>query len=343
MMKNISVYLLIVLQSLIFVSCGGGGGSSSPLANPSKSVTISGKVIDGYIKDAYVCLDINSNGICEDSEVNTISLDDGSYSFPSITISTNIITVLSKGGFDISAEKSYEGELTSILDTSTLSTQNVVLNLNPFTDLLGKSYINTKDKTINTTLKNKISNIFSIVTLDLNPMQDKYFFSKVQELEHIKNILEVIVLKYKDISLNDEQKIEVRNKIKNSIIKSITQTSNNTLETSSILTDIENEFTIEISENEKTFIINQISQTKSILQMLTSNTSILNSELSQIQYKLSNDLLLAYNKLEDSESSDILEVEELISTRKEINKNLLNFTSLENENYDTPPSVPVLE
>ena len=52
-------------------ACGGSGSSSS----------ISGRVIDGYIQGAQVCLDVNNNMSCDANEPSTTTSADGSYSF----------------------------------------------------------------------------------------------------------------------------------------------------------------------------------------------------------------------------------------------------------------------
>jgi hypothetical protein len=64
----------LVLGTL--VACGGGGSSST------SSSTLSGKVIDGYIVGARVCLDVNSNNKCDAGEPTTISDGTGSYVLP---------------------------------------------------------------------------------------------------------------------------------------------------------------------------------------------------------------------------------------------------------------------
>ncbi len=59
----------------LLVACGGGGeGSSAPGA-------FSGKVIDGYIVGATVCLDLNSNTKCDAGEPSTTTTAGGAYSF----------------------------------------------------------------------------------------------------------------------------------------------------------------------------------------------------------------------------------------------------------------------
>lgn len=82
--------LAVVLSTCVLVACGGGGGSTSstngdllPVAGPGGSPTLtalSGKVIDGYIEGATVCLDLNANQTCDNGEPSATSKADGSYS-----------------------------------------------------------------------------------------------------------------------------------------------------------------------------------------------------------------------------------------------------------------------
>tara|TARA_B110000046_G_scaffold185820_1_gene229573 strand:+ start:5657 stop:7522 length:1866 start_codon:yes stop_codon:yes gene_type:complete len=64
------------------VACGGGGASGLDdddikLEQPA----IAGKVIDGYISGATVCLDLNNNYTCDPDEPNALSGAGGSYTF----------------------------------------------------------------------------------------------------------------------------------------------------------------------------------------------------------------------------------------------------------------------
>jgi len=65
--------LVPALAAAFLVACGGGGGGSA-VTN-----TLSGKVIDGYIKGAKICLDINSNGACDSNEPSAITGAGGAY------------------------------------------------------------------------------------------------------------------------------------------------------------------------------------------------------------------------------------------------------------------------
>ena len=74
----------MALSVLSFLTaCGGGGGGGGAVV----TTNFSGKVIDGYIKNAKVCLDLNSNLKCDDgpggeeAAYTKLSGDGGSYSF----------------------------------------------------------------------------------------------------------------------------------------------------------------------------------------------------------------------------------------------------------------------
>jgi len=63
---------------LVLSACGGGGGGGGgggTSAVQTKATTIT--VIDGYIKDAVVCVDKNENGACDDGETKGTTSADG--------------------------------------------------------------------------------------------------------------------------------------------------------------------------------------------------------------------------------------------------------------------------
>ena len=62
-MKSISASFVLA-SSLFLAACSSGSGDS---------VSLGGKIIDGYIKGATVCLDENNNGACDIGEPSTTS------------------------------------------------------------------------------------------------------------------------------------------------------------------------------------------------------------------------------------------------------------------------------
>jgi uncharacterized protein YkwD len=90
---------IIILSVIFTISCGGGGGGGSVPTS-----TMSGSVIDGYITGATVCLDLNSNNVCDSGEPTTVTTANGAYSFsyPSSTTLTklNVIVKVPAGAID---------------------------------------------------------------------------------------------------------------------------------------------------------------------------------------------------------------------------------------------------
>ena len=79
--------LLFISCSLLLTSCsGGGGGSNSNLSSTESNTgpSIEGRVADGYIRNATVCLDLNRNTVCDPSEPSTLSETGGYYQLSGI-------------------------------------------------------------------------------------------------------------------------------------------------------------------------------------------------------------------------------------------------------------------
>lgn len=92
-MKLRPLFALSLLTSAILTACGGGGGGSN---SQSSGGSISGKVIDGYISGATVCLDLNQNYVCDSGEPSTTTNASGSYtlSYGANTVIENIPVVV---------------------------------------------------------------------------------------------------------------------------------------------------------------------------------------------------------------------------------------------------------
>ena len=73
--SHLPLAALSLATAALLAACG---GSNAPGTGPT---TISGQVIDGYIKGATVCLDLNGNYACDSGEPSATSGDKGAYSF----------------------------------------------------------------------------------------------------------------------------------------------------------------------------------------------------------------------------------------------------------------------
>jgi len=72
---------LISISAIIFlIGCGGSSSSSNSGNDNISKTTINGKVADGYLINAKVCLDKNENYVCDSDEPSSYTKSDGSYS-----------------------------------------------------------------------------------------------------------------------------------------------------------------------------------------------------------------------------------------------------------------------
>lgn len=95
-MKNGRKILGLVTVAFI-IGCG-GGGSSSTSQNSQADNIIKGKVVDGYVKGAKICADLNKNFKCDTNEPATLSDANGNYSLK-VPKNTDFI-LISTGGID---------------------------------------------------------------------------------------------------------------------------------------------------------------------------------------------------------------------------------------------------
>ena len=131
--------LLLVSTAMVFMFAGcGGGGSSSSGSDASQTDnngdvtqpilrTISGKVIDGPIANATICLDENKDFTCQTQEYRTLSDNDGSFtlSFPQDADET--LNIIAYGGTDTFTKGPYESLLG--IKLSLLNSQDSAANI----------------------------------------------------------------------------------------------------------------------------------------------------------------------------------------------------------------------
>lgn len=88
--------------SLVLAGCGGGGGASAP------KPVFAGKVVDGYVSNATVTLDVNDDRVCQATEPRTTTDAEGNYVFAQ---SLGKHMVCASGGVDIATGQPFVGEL----------------------------------------------------------------------------------------------------------------------------------------------------------------------------------------------------------------------------------------
>ena len=93
-------------MSALLMSCGGGSGSStnsSAGTEPTSGNKVSGVVMDGYLSNATVFLDLNDNGIFDTGEPSTTTNSNGAYSLgvTESQLANHSIVVAVKAGVSI--------------------------------------------------------------------------------------------------------------------------------------------------------------------------------------------------------------------------------------------------
>jgi len=132
-------YAIGTLASLTLVACGGGGAASGP-------TTLSGQVIDGYIKGAIVCLDTNSNQKCDAPSIDpqATTKEDGSYSF---TYTGNIAGMHVIAEVPVGAVDSDLGTIStpySMLAPAAAESKTAPAVITPLTTLVSSEMLSTK-------------------------------------------------------------------------------------------------------------------------------------------------------------------------------------------------------
>jgi len=194
-MKKINSIVISTIAAAFLVGCGGGGGggSSTPPAGGNTSNTnISGSVIDGYIKNAMVCLDLSLDGICDNSEPSAKTDSNGAYN---LTITPtqqnhqnfNIAPLIAYGGTDIDTNDDFIGKLQAQVNGTTA-------NVTPLTTLFSKliqeevTSSTTKEQleAIKKEKKELIKRVFNITSSEID--ED---FIKSENIELTKTALQL--------------------------------------------------------------------------------------------------------------------------------------------------------
>ncbi len=267
-MKHI---LLIVLILLSFWGCGDGDNSSTNNTdnnNPIQPIakTISGVVVDGYIKNAKVCLDIDSNNICTSDEPTATTSYDGRFNFS--TTQTGEYPIIISGGIDTATDESFDGTLKNIVSLTDSATQ-VSTTITPLTTMSAIVYQKEKETNqsylFDTAKQTVASNLgLTLTQIDKDPLKDKVVFAKAQQ------IVQSVKLFSKTIQSDESNKIknkELFDHIITQISLSVQEdTISKDLNISKVVTKLEdtiyNNSSISIDNDTKEFIQNYTQEIK---------------------------------------------------------------------------------
>jgi len=274
-------YIISITFFITSFFISGCDSSTFIVDNNLSNITLNGVVVDGYIQDAKVCIDKNSNTMCEDNEDSTTT--DSLGSFHLLTKNelnqTLFLPIIAYEGLDTSTQKNFQDQIRNIIDFSTFE-ENQTIVISPLTDLVAISFLN-RESNSSTALqeaKQSVSNALNIDTtqIDLDPMQNIKLFSISQELQHSKFLIQTLFEKNIDHTLTTTERVALQDDIKNEIL-------NQNFNVERILIAMEINQNTTIPENEKTFTISQIDELKTSLDKLSKDTSLDIENLNRLQ------------------------------------------------------------
>jgi len=110
---------LSVALSAFLTGCGGSDSSTTDNTNNTSNIqpaSITGKAVDGYLQYATVCLDLNNDGYCQNSEPNTQTDTEGKFTLniaPKVQENSNYekAMLLVYGGKDVDTGTDFTGKL----------------------------------------------------------------------------------------------------------------------------------------------------------------------------------------------------------------------------------------
>jgi len=292
--------ILIALFSIFFIAC-----NSSEYIADSEDNNISGVLVDGYISDATICIDLNANGICDSNDSITKSDTNGLFSINNLSLDPDtIFSIIAYGGVDNATQKEFTGVLKTTIDSSKLESD---ITISPITDIITTTFLNSDNNTsLNLqNIKQIFSNSLDIdpEIVDKDPLKNKQLFIIAQEIEYTKYLLESLFIKNFDLNDSNES-IEInflRDKIK---LQILTQE----LKINQSIIVLESEFHLQIPENEKTFIIEQFDELKRVLTDNTENMLLNITNLNNLQKSIENKHTDIIKKLLDSNNSDLIDI-----------------------------------
>ncbi len=151
MVKNFSNKIVMGLLIFFVIGCGGGDNSvvsnKSNLSNKNTTYKISGRIIDGEIKNATIFLDLNLNGILDSNEPSTKSDESGYFNLEVNESNFNNFKapIVSEKGFDIREAREFNETLMAFREqnsssvvltpVSTLIAADIIDNINSSANL----------------------------------------------------------------------------------------------------------------------------------------------------------------------------------------------------------------
>lgn len=245
MNNGVKKIILSTVVAGVLVGCGGGSSSSGS----STSSGLSGSVIDGYIKNSRVFLDLDLDGQYTSSlEPSALTDEKGSYSISLTTVQRNhsnfnIAPLIAIGGIDTDTNQAFEGKLES-------PNSGANNNLTPMTTIVSKMVKSDTDnsKTIAEKIAEKKETLKKVlgVSSDVDISED-FISGENKELNKVAlQIQKTVELISKALDDGSESQDVIQEKVVETLAKKVESLKNDNTAT---LTKVVDETTKDAEDN----------------------------------------------------------------------------------------------
>lgn len=298
-------FILLIIFTGILNACGGG---SSPPNNQQETeqppstptvVSLHGYVIDGYMKQASICVDINLNQSCDTNDPITHSAADGSFSFSKIQTTEAFILLIASGGIDTTSNQAYQGKLHYITSIDTDFSHPIYMT--PLKDLVATQFLASKPPAFllpSSYLNGINETLFRAFKAQdkQSPMLDKNYFLANQNIEVTKRILLGGVRNELGITEHSSAYTVLQSDISHAIAKQRYESPSQSMDTEHILGNLESRQSISLSPALRQFLSEQISSNQAVFERMH-NISIDTQRLEEIQRSIDLDMKPVYEIL----------------------------------------------
>lgn len=154
---------------------------------PLIHTTLNGVLVDGYIKDAVVCIDKNNDGLClGDEQTKTDKL--GKFSLILQTKNYTAVTIIGTGGIDTATNKPFNGTYKVIFEIKDSNSRAIKkINITPITTLTAYIYNKEVEKSPLYNLDTAINQVATSLGIpsskvSSDPLKNKAVFEKTQQI-----------------------------------------------------------------------------------------------------------------------------------------------------------------
>ncbi len=171
------IILAMVAVGVLLTGCGGGGASNDNVT------TVTGKVIDGYLVGAKVCIDQNQNNLCDAGELSTTTTSGGEYSFDIFSSNKDKYPIVA----EILTSTIDEDDGLTVAKPYNLIAPAGMYNITPITDMIFHQIKNN-----NTSLEIAKTEISTMLNMDKEILTDDYVLNPTATMNSLHDIAKVI-------------------------------------------------------------------------------------------------------------------------------------------------------